>query len=43
MSALKVKVLRSHPVFRVLAGNALPLTVLAVPACGWTDVTYQPP
>ena len=40
--ALKVKVLKSHPVLRVLAGNALPLTVFAAPAYGWTDVTYQP-
>jgi hypothetical protein len=40
--ALKLKVLKNHPVLRVLAGNALPLTVFTVPACGWTDVTYQP-
>ena len=33
-SAFKVKVLKSYPVRRVLAGNALPLTVFAVPAYG---------
>ena len=41
--ALKVKVLKSHPALRVQAGNALPLSVFAIPACGWTDVTCQPP
>jgi len=37
-----MKVLKNHPVLRVLAGNALLLTVFAVPAYGLTDATYQP-
>jgi hypothetical protein len=37
--ALKVKVLKSHPVLWVLAGNALPLIIFSALGYGWTDVT----
>jgi len=39
--ALKVKVLKSHPVLRVQAGNALPLSVFAICySCLWMDRRY---